>query len=35
MEDEFILVEKSRFEEEKNKINLLAKVVEEYQQERE
>ncbi len=35
MEDEFVLVEKSRFEEEKNKINLLAKVVEEYKQERE
>lgn len=35
MEDEFVLVERSRFEEEKNKINLLSRVVEEYRQERE
>ncbi len=35
MEDEFVLVEKLRFEEEKNKVDLLAKVVEEYKRERE
>jgi len=35
MEDEFILVEKSRFEEEKNKTDMLSKVIEEYKKERE
>lgn len=35
IEDDFVLVEKSRFEEEKNKVDLLSKVVEEYRKERE
>lgn len=35
IKDKFVLVEKSKFDEEKNKVDILSKVVEEYKRERE